>query len=170
MNNNIDKNKINETRTGIYLISTSNTISGNTIVDNRYKGIYIGSSLNTIKKNIIRENGLGIKISFGFKNKIQSNNIIENNAGINLTGSLMNIIKKNNIYNNEKYDADFMNSLLNRWQGNYWKDIYPIHFIKGVIYIERGWHWGSPPPLIIQMYNIDILNKLIPYDISKDYL
>jgi len=165
-NNIVNNNRINETRYGIHIDNSRNTVvSGNTVENNMYRGITIDSSFVTIKENIIRNNSYGIWITSGIKNTLMSNEITNNYRGIYLIRAFSNSFKKNNIYNNELDDAYFVNSFLNKWFRNYWKDIIPLHRIKGEIYIERGWHFGSPPPIIIPIPNFDILPAKEPYDI-----
>jgi hypothetical protein len=56
--------------------------------------------------------------------------------------------------------------LLNTWTNNYYNTTRKIVIISGEIYAERGWHWGSPPPIQIKCFRIDWLSTQEPYNIG----
>jgi parallel beta-helix repeat protein len=162
--------------TGISLgyYSGSNTITRNTISDNKNNGIYLRSKHNTIKGNNISKNGdNGIKI-FSDYNTITGNTISNNKCGIRLCyqrgfvtfGSNYNTILRNNFLDNER-DAFFegeIRGLNNRWRQNYWNT--PRTFPKlifGLVWIEII----MSIPVGIPWINIDWFPAKEPYDIEN---
>ena len=136
------------------------------------------SDKNTITKNIISDNAYdGIYIEQSDRNLISGNNICNNNEyGIFIYDwiewgyefpktSKFNMFTKNNIMNNKVSDASFLNSIFNQWRKNYWGDPKMIHWINGEIYLERGWHFGSPPPIELEISCIDWISARRPYNI-----
>ncbi len=129
--------------------SNHNTISGNTMNNNKFAGIYIEScSDNTVKTNTIEDNGYGIDLQLATDNNIEKNKINKNSYGIFLYLSDSNTILENTmLYNgfgvyfshpsnsNTIYHNDFIDNGLNAmdekeninyWdngnKGNYWGD------------------------------------------------
>ena len=78
---------------------------------------------------------------------------------------LLNLFIKNNIMHNSESDASFLNSIFNRWRKNFWNDSKIIHPINGEIYLERGWHFGSPTPIEMKIDCYDWTPARKPYDI-----
>jgi parallel beta-helix repeat protein len=166
-NNYIGNNEMYFGRYGVTIESgLSNVITNNIMMYNDNDGIEILSSFNTISNNIITHNGGGIAMGFGFSNTVISNEISNNEMGMHLLNALLNKIQRNNIYNNEDYDVYFINSFMNRWFRNYWNDLIPPYRINGLIYIDRGSGWDSPPPIEIPTYNFDWFPALRPYKIE----
>ena len=66
---------------------------------------------------------------------------------------------------NKEFDAYFHNSIFNRWSKNFWDDGRIIHPIIGEIYLERGWHMGSPPSIEMKFYCLDLTPARNPYNI-----
>ena len=117
----------------------------NTITDQYYYGIHIShSNRNTIEYNTAVGNQIGIFID----------DYIEWLTDFHLT-SQRNTIKHNNFYNNHEHNAYFENGLLNTWNNNFYNTSRSIVIIPGEIYAERGWHFGSPPPISIQCFRLD---------------
>ena len=176
----IENQMLNNTILGISLTQTNNChISKNHIGSNNLYGMRIlESDKNTITKNIISDNAYdGIYIEQSDRNLISGNNICNNNEyGIFIYDwiewgyefpktSKFNMFTKNNIMNNKVSGASFLNSIFNRWSRNYWGDPKMIHRINGEIYLERGWHLGSPPPIELEISCIDWISARRPYNI-----
>ena len=161
--NTVTENTIsNNEDDGIYIYdSYSNTITSNLFKNCDY-GIFLSSSnSNNITGNNISKNNRGIWIT-GDYNVIRSNIISDNNYGISIGAiarvrtlkalyfhSIFNNIIKNNFFDNEQ-DAHFTNSILNRWNQNYWgtSRILP-KFIFGEIGIWPIWQNPSIRPCLI---------------------
>lgn len=122
----VENNIIQNNRDGISIHHAyNNKISGNTITKNTDDGIEMEvTKKSTITDNLISDNGgCGLFLrSISNENTINEKNIIKNNSiGIKLDTSYINIITGNNFINNN-IQAIFDNSLLNRWNKNYWDD------------------------------------------------
>ena len=129
--------------------SNHNTVSGNTMNNNKFAAVYLEScSDNIVKTNTIEDNGYGIDLQLANDNNIEKNKINRNNYGILLYLSDSNTILKNTIFyngfgiyfahpsnSNNIYHNDFIDNSLNAkdekenvnyWdngnKGNYWKD------------------------------------------------
>jgi len=129
--------------------SIHNTISGNTMNNNKFAAIYLEScSDNTVKTNTIENNSYGIDLQLANNNNIEKNKINRNNYGIIQYLSDSNTILENTILfndfgiyvahpsnSNTIYQNDFIDNGLNAkdekenvnyWdnsnKGNYWKD------------------------------------------------
>jgi parallel beta-helix repeat protein len=176
----IKNQKLNNTIIGISLTKTRNChISENEITSNKIFGIRIfDSDRNTITRNIISQNGYyGIFMTRSNRNTISSNHISDNDKyGIYIYDyiewgwefpltSKHNSIIKNNIMNNKESDATFLNSIFNKWRKNFWNDSETIHRVNGEIYLERGWHFGSPPPIEMEVSCLDWMPAREPYNI-----
>jgi len=178
----IIKNQIlNNAVIGISLTKTKNCqISENNINSNKICGIRLfDSDSNTITKNIISYNSYnGIFIEQSDQNIFSNNHICNNNRyGVYLYDyiewgsefpetSKYNLFIKNNIIENKESDSIFHNSIFNKWRKNFWNDSKIIHQINGEIYLERGWHFGSPPPIEMKISCIDWNPAKEPYDIT----
>jgi len=154
--NSIQNNTIIAGGNGIALDSSHrNLIKQNTIKDNIYYGVYISySNANIISMNIILRNRIGVYL----------NDYLEWLTSFLIT-SKWNLIEGNNLYENHEHDGYFENAILNRWNHNYWNNSQMITVISGEIYAERGWHFGSPPPISIRCLRIDWHSAQEPYDI-----
>ena len=164
---------------GIQLLQTSHCqISKNNISSNSLYGIWIWKSDdNTITNNIITNNHYnGIILEYSDRNTITSNEIRNNEYGICFYDyiewgwefpetSKSNRITRNNIYHNTQQEAFFHNSFFNQWNSNYWGVRRLFYPVKGEIYLERGWHWGSPPPIDLSIFRLDWHPAKEPYDI-----
>jgi parallel beta-helix repeat protein len=152
-NNTITDNTIsNCLGDGVYLTGRSDylTISFNTITDNLNNGIYASWSEHcTIQGNTIANNGevneSGIYLTASSYCEIIENTIDGNNEyGIQLVlWCNENKIRQNNFMNN-KINAIFFTSALNRWSFNYWNRprIFPkpIFGIMGIMpWINFDW-------------------------------
>jgi len=149
--------------------SDYNTISGNTLTNNKYAGIYLESSNdNSVKTNTIEENNYGInmqladnndiknnKISISFYgcflylsdgNTVTGNDILYSTYGIRLNFPSNN----NNIYHNNLiangYNAWDENGNTNIWddgkKGNYWSD-YKQKYPDAKMKLFKG-IWDTP--------------------------
>jgi len=135
--------------------SNYNTISDNTLTNNKFAGIYLESSNdNSIKINTIENTNYGINLQLADNNNIKnnkirisyyscliylsnSNNFTENNIFYSTYGICFNFpSNSNNIYHNNLIDNGYNawdeNGNTNTWddgkKGNYWsdyKEIYP---------------------------------------------
>ena len=87
---------------GIYIISSGNNISHNTIANNLYGINLYYSSNNVISgNNIYSNNNDGINLYYSSNNVISGNNVYSNYKGINLYQSSNNVISDNNASNND---------------------------------------------------------------------
>jgi len=150
-NNHIEKNTLNDSKYGIYIInSENNKIVNNTIFNNSYAGVKIEDGLNdSVENNTIYDNIKGVDVS-SLNCKVISNNIYSSDICLNIgsdSGLVKeNIITKSSVYgiNTEKSSNDniiFDNTFKNKnsglyaneegsnnWynidldQGNYWDD------------------------------------------------
>ena len=106
---------------GIFIWSSSNTITGNTITSNKAYGIciyYSHSKLNTITNNIISNNNGGIKILDSDFSIIKGNTISNNHSCLLLYYSKSNIISDNSFFNDglfvyNSYNNNIENNLVN---------------------------------------------------------
>ena len=175
--NNIINNNISYNYDGIIVYSNNNYITDNIISSNSCYGICIRSDKNTVNNNTISDNKYGIYLTHSWlppmalipslSNMIYENNILKNDYGVYLNLSMFNCFFENNFIDN-KEDAFFTNSFLNRWKKNYWNEsrILPkrIHgkiVLKWIVYNLR-------PSLqfIIPWVDIDWCPAKEPYDIG----
>jgi len=100
--NDISHNKITDSRDGIILSFSSNTVvSGNTISSNNYYGIYLNyASNNVVSDNVITNNVDGISLNYASNNVVFGNTVSSNDYGISLDSSSNNVILGNTITNN----------------------------------------------------------------------
>ena len=102
--NNISRNTITNNKNGIYLYySNSNTVSDNNIYSNNWYGIYLYySNSNTVSDNNIYSNyNDGIYLYYSNSNTVSDNSAYSNNNGIYLYCSSSNVIFDNNVSNND---------------------------------------------------------------------
>jgi parallel beta-helix repeat protein len=102
--NNISHNTITNNKNGICLYySNNNTVSGNNVSSNNWYGIYLHHSSNNVifNNNIYSNYNDGIYLYYSSNNVISDNNIYSNNNGINLYYSGDNMISDNNVSNND---------------------------------------------------------------------
>jgi parallel beta-helix repeat protein len=139
---------------GIYLDeSPRNSILQNIISNQEFYGIMIRhSNSNTIEYNTAIQNRIGIYI----------NDYIEWLTDFHLT-SQRNKIEHNNLYDNSENNAYFENGFFNIWNNNFYHTIRRITIIPGDIYAERGWHFGSPPPISFKCFRLDWHSSLLPF-------
>ncbi len=129
--------------------SYHNTISDNTIKNNKFAGIYLeSSSENTIEKNTIEKNSYGLDLQLAFGNNLKNNKIQRNTYGCYIYLSDGNIFFRNNIYyngygirfnlpsnDNQIHYNNLVDNGINAWdenektnswydkkKGNYWGD------------------------------------------------
>ncbi len=103
---NIQNNRIEQMKTSIRLISTSNTdILNNKLIENDRGLILFDSNKNTILNNKINlSTREGIHIGSSYNNILSNNTIIKNDDnGIEISNSIANLIKGNLLINNNKY-------------------------------------------------------------------
>ena len=102
--NNISHNTVTYNKNGIYLQhSSNNLISDNNAYSNNWYGIYLRhSSNNEIYNNNASSNyNDGIYLYYSGNNIISNNNAHSNNNGINLYYSSDNVVSGNNVSNND---------------------------------------------------------------------
>ena len=87
---------------GIYVISSGNNISHNTITNNK-NGVYLYySDNNTVSDNNVYSNyNDGIYLYYSDNNTVSDNNAYSNNNGIHLYCSSSNVISDNKVSNND---------------------------------------------------------------------
>ena len=175
----IQNQNLSKTLIGIQIYSSNNCIVKNNIVSSNFNdGIIIKNSNRTsfTDNKIINNDGCGIHIEYSDGNSINNNEICNNSNGIYIIdfiewgtdyylSSKNNEITKNNIYNNKNSDAYFHNGFFNRWNKNYWGIKDKPYVIQGRIYMQRGWHFGSPPSIDFTMFKMDWHPAIEPYDI-----
>jgi len=101
--NNISHNTITNNKNGIYLYnSSSNTVSNNNAHSNNWYGIYLHySSNNTVSNNNAHSNyNDGVYLYYSSSNVISGNNVSSNNNGVYLYYSSSNVISGNNVSSN----------------------------------------------------------------------
>jgi parallel beta-helix repeat protein len=171
---------LNNTVIGVQLLQTNCChISENNISSNNIDGIWFWKSNdNKIIHNIITNNHYnGINLEYSDRNTISRNNIKNNEYGIRFYDDIewgwefpetskSNRITRNNIYHNTQEEAFFHNSLFNQWNNNYWGKHRLFYPVKGEIYLERGWHMGSPPSIDLSIFRFDWYPANAPYDIE----
>ena len=144
--NTISKNTLNNNKfAGIYLESSGdNTVKINTIENNAY-GIDLQlSNSNDIKKNKIHKNTYGSFIYLSNSNTISGNNILYNTYGIRFNHpSNSNNIHHNNLIDNG-YNAWDENENTNTWddgkKGNYWGDYTKRYPNANRIWLKGIWN------------------------------
>ena len=102
--NNISHNTITNNRNGIYLYySSGNVVSGNSVYSNNWYGIYLyHSSGDVVSGNNLYSNyNDGIYLYYSSGNVISGNSVHSNNNGINLYYSSDNVISGNSVSNND---------------------------------------------------------------------
>jgi len=175
----IQNQNLSKTLIGIQIYSSNNCIVKNNIVSSNFNdGIIIkNSNRNSFTDNkIINNDGCGIHIEYSDGNSINNNEICNNSNGIYIIdfiewgtdyylSSKNNEITKNNIYNNKNSDAYFHNGFFNRWNKNYWGIKDKPYVVQGRIYMQRGWHFGTPPSIDFTMFKMDWHPAIEPYDI-----
>ena len=136
----VENNIIKYNRDGISIHHAyNNKISGNTIIKNREDGIETELvKTSSITNNNISDNGeCGLFLRSNTNdNTISEGNIFRNNSiGIKLTNCYINVISGNNFIEN-KIQAYFEYSYLNKWRRNYWDDWQKIlpKIIKGKLH------------------------------------
>jgi len=173
---------LSKTSTGIQIYSSNNCIVKNNIVSSNFNDgiIIINSNRNSFTDNkIINNDGCGIHIEYSDGNSINNNEICNNSNGIYIIdfiewctdyylSSKNNEIIKNNIYNNKNSDAYFHNGFFNRWNNNYWGIKDESYIIQGRIFMQRGWHLGSPPSIDFTIFQMDFHPANEPFDIQKN--
>ncbi|MHA2122440.1 MAG: right-handed parallel beta-helix repeat-containing protein, partial [Promethearchaeota archaeon] len=122
-NNTITGNTVNNNRGGMYLFdSYNNTISSNTANNNTWSGIYlVGSNYTVVSGNTMKDNKMcGINIGWGHNNVIVSGNIISNNnmQGLWMDESFNNTISGNMMNNNNLSGICLIDSNYNIISGN----------------------------------------------------
>lgn len=157
---------------------SSNSILNNIISSNSGKGISLSYDDKTFVINNSISKGLyGILLSHSRTDFIYGNNFTGNEVSlissrrnilhknsfekITLISSKLNKITKNNILMDDK-GVVFGNSLINRWNKNYWKG----HII-GPKFIRGHFYWGNGPSMRhITVYDVDWHPARKPYEIS----
>jgi nitrous oxidase accessory protein len=144
INGEISNVKLNNTDTGIYVLSSSKisvtncnisnnlvgisekysndvAISRNDIFNNSWSGIWFyKSDENLIKENIFVDNNYGLFFYSSGRSNIKNNSINKNLIGISFwESSITNKIKENNLINNSQNAFD---ECKNHWNKNYWSD------------------------------------------------
>jgi len=136
--NTITNNTIVNNKVGIFTMwANNNEIKGNTICNNTLHGIEMESSRTSIIKNntICNNKAKGIYLHGACDfNQILENNIIDNSYGLLIKETKRCKIKDNNFINNTE-QAGFLKSRCNLWMHNYWSDWNKIlpRPIKGTI-------------------------------------
>ena len=107
----IRDNNISDNYCGIQLHSSDDTITGNTIFNNRY-GVWVsGYSSNQIQNNVLNSNGYyGIYLSSTSGNTVSGNSI--SNSGVSMRYSSNNTISGNIVSNNGIYVWYSLNNTL----------------------------------------------------------
>jgi parallel beta-helix repeat protein len=167
---------------GLFLEGAYNcTISENYLFNSSII-LFLSCMSNTIQRNVVENSELGIGIAAGFFNKIKENKLFENECGIMTSVSMTNIIINNNIsgcdkgiflfiwgrnfiiknnFIDNKRHAQFFNSRLNFWYGNYWDNWVGLksvlfRFIPKVV-------WGVILPFSRPQFDLNPAKE--PYDI-----
>lgn len=98
----ISNNIIANFTDGIYFVqSDSNTISGNTFLNNSMHGINLSSSLNNqITSNSISQSAFGMNLAYANNTMIKLNTISGTSYGIYLSGTTLNTVAQNNEQSN----------------------------------------------------------------------
>lgn len=170
---------LSKTSIGIQIYNTNNCIVKNNIICSNFKDgvIVYNSNRNSFTDNkIINNNRCGIYIEYSDRNSINNNEISNNSNGIYIIdfiewptdyylSSKNNEITKNNIYNNKNLDAYFHNGFFNRWNKNYWDIKDKPYVVQGRIFMQRGWHFGSPPSIDFTIFQLDCHPAKEPYNI-----
>ena len=102
--NTISHNTITSNKNGIYLYySNNNTVSDNNVSSNNWYGIYLYySNNNTVSDNNAYSNhNDGIYLYYSNNNTVSDNNVSSNNNGIYLYYSSNNVISDNSVSNND---------------------------------------------------------------------
>jgi len=142
----VKKSVVNPYDNGIRVLSSSNVIRHNKIIDVKQGIVLYYSSNNLVSDNIIyRNNNDGIGLYLSDRNVFSGNNISRNFDGISLSFSSNNVFSNNTLSNNRRgimlsfhsnnntfyhnnfHDAVYVeNGLMNVWnysgEGNYWSN------------------------------------------------
>ena len=166
----VNNKNLSNTAIGIELYGSSNClISENMIKNNSRNGIYITGSKNSICWNHI-ENSNDAIYMVGENNSVFQNNICKNSRGVFWYGQL-NTIEKNNFILNDRdayFHMDRYGGLKTKWDENYWgrSRIFPkvIRGIKDIFLFEDP--WGNVFILPIPWIGFDKHPAQKPYDIT----
>ena len=171
--------------------SDYNTISKNTLKNNKFAGIYLETSKgNTVERNNIENNSYGISMQLADENDIKNNKIQNNYYGFYLSLSNVNILLGNNLlynsygiflnnpctdnmlYHNNLYyngyNAWDENENTNSWddgkKGNYWTDYTKKYPNARRIWLKGIW---NIPYEIPEKGSKDRFPLILPYSCSK---
>ena len=172
--------------------SDFNTISKNTLNNNKFAGIYLETSNgNSVETNYIKNNSYGISMQLADENDIINNKIQNNYYGFYISVSDVNIfsandilyntygiyfnikcsdntIHHNNLYYNG-YNAWDENKKTNTWdngkKGNYWSDYTTKYPNARRIWLKGIW---NTPYEIPEKENFDRFPLILPYSHSKE--
>jgi parallel beta-helix repeat protein len=147
---------------GIRLFScNNNNVVENTIHDSSFD--IDSSDGNIISNNIVADclEDYGIKLDSSHRNIILKNTITNSKGAFLLTSSRFNRISSNSMINCGSELAWHSNSLLNRWNRNYWNESSARpKIILGEIRIIRGWPY---PDIVFPVFNIDLFPRFFPH-------
>ncbi len=169
--NTISKNTLKNNKfAGIYLeTSKDNSVEANNIENNSYGISMQLADENAIKSNKIQKNYYGFYLSLSDVNIFTGNNILYNNYGIYVNiQSSDNIIHHNNLYYNG-FNAWDENEKTNKWdngkKGNYWTDYAKKYPNARRIWLKGIW---NTPYEIPEKKNKDRFPLILPYSNSKE--
>jgi len=146
---------------GAYLIvSDSNVVSNNTVLNSRIGFRLAGSSTNVLEGNRISSNELaGISLSNGVTNIIKGNIISYNDQGIFFKSTQSNIVFHNTLIDNTQQASDDRSG--NYWDngypfgGNYWSDYAGEDSYSGPNQDQPGGDGFGDTPYVIGIFRED---------------
>ena len=149
--NGISGNNVTNSDSGIKLLSSNNSIAGNTIAKNRC-GIWLGSPSdhNSVEGNTIANNRYGIFLSRSSNNTIYHNSIIYNTQHVYSNAST------------NKWDDGYLSG------GNYWSDYDGADAFSGLHQNETGSDGVGDIPYVVYVSNIDYYPLMKPHAGPRD--
>lgn len=119
---------------GVYILSSYNSLWGNTFFENNYHGVFLSGPHNSLWSNSFINNNVGVRIS-GMYNSLWSNGFTDNNIGTLFYDMSYNSVWSNSFINNN-FGASFIDSSHN----SLWNNTFFENNNYGVFLSAKTWN------------------------------